>query len=143
MKRTNLILIYLLSITILGVGCKQAGNISSSGFSISGEVEGLRDRPVYLEKIGFGSTNESINEVKAENGKFTISLPQNPGPGYFRVRTGRNAVDLILDGKEHNINISGKYRKFNSSAVKLQGSELTEKYNSILKNNGSGKKYFI
>ncbi len=133
MKNTILLLFVLATmININSTGCN-SGKLKSSGFNISGEVEGLRNRPVLLDKVNFTNKNEVIKESKADGGEFTISMEQNPGPGYYRVRSGRNSVFIILDGTEHNISISGKYTRFNNNYATVEGSELTEKFNSILK----------
>jgi len=120
----------LLSITILNIGCKTS---SKSGFNIRGVVEGARNKPVLFEKTSFNSVNETIKEVKANSGEFDINVAQHPGPGLYKVRIGRNSVLLMLDGKENNIDIKGKFTKFNNSYVDITGSKLTEKYDGILK----------
>jgi len=109
-----------------------SGKIKSSGFSITGNVEGLRNRPVIFDRVSFNNQNETIKEVKAENGKFSVDLSENPGVGYYRIRSGRNSVYIILDGTENNISIEGKYTKFNNNYATVKGSALSEKFNSIL-----------
>jgi len=130
MKKINILFTLLFAITIISIGCKTT---SSSGFNINGTVEGARSKPVYFEKTSFNSINETVKEVKADKGAFNINVAQNPGPGLFKVRIGRNSVLLILDGKENNIDIKGKFTRFNNSYAEVTGSKLTEKYNGILK----------
>jgi len=136
MKKINIILTLLFAITIFNIGCKTT---SKSGFNINGTVEGARSKPVYFEKTSFNSVNETVKEVKADGGEFKINVAQNPGPGLYKVRIGRNSVLLVLDGKENNIDIKGKFTKFNNSYAEVTGSKLTEKYNSILKDLKSRK----
>ena len=132
MKKTILILIAFFGIiTISNTGCN-SGKIKSSGFNITANVDGLRNRPVILDRVSFSNQNETLKEVKAENGQFNINLPENPGTGYYRIRSGRKSVYLILDGSESNINVEGKYTKFNNNYATVTGSPLTEKFNSVL-----------
>ena len=108
--------------------------MTSSGFNISGQVEGIRSKPVFLEKAGFTSNNsEIVTQVKADEGKFNIHMDSNPGPGFFKLRIGRSAVYLVLNGTETNITLSGSYPKFNDNTVIISGSELSEKYSSVFK----------
>jgi len=130
MKKINYLLPVILSLIIFSTGCKTS---SKSGFNIKGTVEGARNKPVYFEKTSFNSVNETIKEVKADKGSFNINVAQNPGPGLYKVRIGRNSVLLILEGNENNIDIQGKYTKFNNSYADVSGSKLTEKYNNVLK----------
>ncbi len=132
MKKTILLLlIFFSAITINNSGCT-SGKIKSSGFTITGNVEGLRNRPVILDRVSFSNQNETVKEVKAENGQFTIDLPQNPGVGYYRIRSGRQSVYIILDGTENSISVEGKYTKFNNNYATVSGSKFSEKFNSIL-----------
>ncbi len=132
MKKTILILIVFFGIIVTNNTSCTSGKIKSSGFNITGNVDGLRNRPVILDRVSFSNQNETLKEVKAENGQFNINLPDNPGVGYYRIRSGRNSVYLILDGSENNINIEGKYTKFNNNYATVTGSTLSEKFNSVL-----------
>lgn len=131
MKRTSLLLIFIFTLNIGSIGCKNSG-VSSSGLSIVGEIEGARNKPVYFEKTSFNSQNQIVVESKMDDGKLNIQMDENPGPGYYKIRIGRSAVYLVLDGKENKINIHGKYTKFNNNNATITGSELSEKYNSVL-----------
>ena len=130
MKKSIFLFIFVLS--LFSISCNSSQSSSSSGFVISGEIEGLRNKPVYVEKVSFLGNAEIIGQTKAEDGKFKIVMESNPGPGYFRVKIGRNSVYFILDGKEKHVEFEGKYTKFNNYNAKIKGSELTYKFSSIL-----------
>jgi len=128
MKTRNFIYLSLILMIFSGFGCKS----TSSDFSVNGEVEGARNKPVYFEQTSFNSQNKILTESVANDGKFTLSLEKNPGPGLYKTRIGRSSVFFVLDGKESKINITGKYTKFNNNNTKVTGAPMTEKYNSVL-----------
>lgn len=132
MKRTSLLFIFIFTVIIGSIGCKNSGNTSSSGLTITGEIEGARNKPIYFEKTSLNSQNEIVVESVVDENKLDIQMEQNPGPGFYKVRIGRSAVFLVLDGTENNIKIEGKYTKFNNNNITLTGSELSNKYNTVL-----------
>ncbi len=129
-RKFNVLLILALFSFVL-FSCNSGSN--SSSLTVEGNIDGLRNKTVSLEKIHFNSNNvDKLGEVNADKGVFKINLDTLPGEGIYRLRSGRSNIKLILDGSEKKINIDGEFTKFNNSNITVKGSKLTEKYNSIL-----------
>ncbi len=138
MRKINYVLTFMLMMVLSTIACNQSTK-NASGFSVTGTVEGLSGNQLFFERISINGQTAILNEVTAKDDKLDIRLDTNPGTGYYRVRSGRNAVFFILDGKEKQIEIAGTYANFNNNFATVKGSALTDKFMNTMNAAKEGK----
>lgn len=104
------------------------------GTNLSGIISDASNMSIYFDKIGADNTNEILMNAKSdENGAFSFNIPDGVKTGIYRVRAGAKSADLILDGTEKSIEISGDLKSFGDLTYQVQGAPLTEEYLGIIK----------
>ena len=138
MRKINYSLTLILVLILTNIACNQSIK-GGSGFTITGAVEGLKGSQIFFERLSLTGQTVNLSEVIVNEDKLNIKLDSNPGAGYYRVRSGRNAVFFILDGKEQQIEITGKNTNFNNNFASVKGSALTEKFMNTMTAAKEGK----
>jgi peroxiredoxin len=138
MRKINYLLTLMFMMVLSTIACNQSTK-NASGFSVKGSVEGLSGNQVFFERISINGQTAILNEVTAKDDKLDINLDTNPGTGYYRVRSGRNAVFFILEGSEKQIEITGTNTNFNNNFAIVKGSALTDKFMSTMNAAKEGK----
>ena len=117
-------LLSLLFISILGVACG-----AKKGTMISGTFENAMSLTVFLDKIGVQNTTEPIQKTETDaTGKFSINIPEGVQAGVYRLRVGSKAADLIFDGSEKDVKVTGDINKFIRYDYKVEGSALSQSF---------------
>jgi thiol-disulfide isomerase/thioredoxin len=120
------ITIGLLALFLIGMtSCKQ-----STSPSIEGTILNTTETKAFLAKKNLNSTLESITDVAMNKGKFEFKFEEPLEAGMYRIRIGSRGVDLVLNGTEGAISISGDFNDLNKYNYSITGSELSEKYRS-------------
>ncbi len=131
-QKINVLILFILSSFAI-FSCNSIGGNNSSGLTIEGNIDGLRNKTVYLKKLHFNTNSvDKIGEVTADKGVFKMAIDSFPGEGVYKLGSGRSAIKLILSDKDHKIDIEGEFTKFNNNDILVKGSKLTEDYNSTL-----------
>lgn len=128
MNLKNFTFLFLLVITFL-ISCQP-----DTGVGITGTVEGADNMTIYLEKLGINNQNkESLATVQSDdNGNFEIKLPEAPQAGIYSIRIGSKNIELVLDGSEKKMEITGNLNNLQKVDYSISGSKLSEEYTSIL-----------
>lgn len=97
--------------------------------TINGQIDGAKDLSAYLDIKSLDKSVSSLADAPIdENGNFTITLPEGIPAGLYRLRIGTTGLDLICDGTEKNINVTGKLAELKDFKYAVTGSALTETY---------------
>jgi thiol-disulfide isomerase/thioredoxin len=119
-KQFNLILFSM----ILFLACTP-----SKETEIAGTLTGAENMTIYLDNVTLTQqSNILLQATIGADGKFKLSLPDGLKKGIYRLRIGEQIADIISDGSEKTINITGKLADLNEFGYKLTGSPLTENY---------------
>ena len=105
--------------------CKQ-----STSPSIEGTILNTTETKAFLARKNLNSTLESITDVAVNKGKFEFKFEEPLEAGMYRIRVGSRGVDLVLNGKEGAVSISGDFNDLNKYNYSITGSDLSEKYKS-------------
>lgn len=106
----------------------------STGTSISGTMEGGDNLTVYLDHVGLDNSVESIANTQAgANGSFKFNMEEAPSPGIYRVRFGAKSLNLVFDGSEKNVNLTGNLNELTKFNYSVTGSDLSMAYQSKIK----------
>jgi len=106
----------------------------SSGLSVKGTMTGAENLSVYFDKVGLDNTVESIASTTADaNSEFAISVADKLDPGIYRVRFGAKSVNLVLDGSESDIVLTGALNNLIRYDYTVDGSPLSAEYQDKVK----------
>ena len=123
-----------LAIAALIASCNSAGIGSSKGTNITGSISDAVGMNIFFDKLGPNNANESLLKTEvASDGAFSFKLPEGVDPGIYRIRAGSKSADLILNGEEKAINVSGDLKSFGDLNYTVTGAPLTEKYLGVIK----------
>ncbi len=115
-------LVLFLTITLLQ-------SCASSGVNIKGTMAGAENLSVYFDKVGLDNSVESIVNTTADaNGEFDFSAADQLDAGIYRVRFGAKSVNLILDGTETDIVLTGALNNLLKYEYTVDGSPLSAEY---------------
>ncbi|MDR0866511.1 MAG: DUF4369 domain-containing protein [Candidatus Symbiothrix sp.] len=96
MKKTNLsgvLYIGLLSCLLIACGEKK------QQFTISGEIQGDKDKFLYLENVGTSRVTV-LDSVQLGSGAFQFRHERPQTPDFYRLRLGNQIINLAIDSTE-------------------------------------------
>lgn len=99
------------------------------GTTITGVLKGAENMSVFLDELNITSQPQLLFQEKVDSdGKFTMKFPDGIKRGIYRLRVGEQVADLIMDGSEKEVNISGNLSDLNEFKYKVSGAPLAEQY---------------
>jgi peroxiredoxin len=138
MRRINFLLTFMFLLSLSTIACNQS--IKNSGnFEITGQVQNLKNNQVFLDRLSLSGQPTKIYEYTPGDDLLNIKLDSNPGMGYYRIRSGRNGVFVILDGTEKKIEITGDNNNFNNNYATVKGALLMDKFMECMNQAKEGK----
>ncbi len=118
---------FLLAVAVIIMSCQQP-----KGVTISGNLLNTSEAKVFLAKKTFQNAMESVGDVAMTKGKFSYNVAEGLDPGLYRLRVGSKGIDLIIDGTEKNIDITGDYNDLNKYSYTITGSTLSEEFRGTI-----------
>jgi len=77
------------------VGCHK-----TDSFTVQGSIEGASGQTLYLENLGVNAIS-IVDSVKlGEDGSFSFTQPSAPMFDFYRLRLGRQVINLVIDSTE-------------------------------------------
>lgn len=96
------------------------------GTKVSGVIEGAENMTVFLDEIAYTKqSNVLLQDKVGSNGTFLFTLPDGIKTGLYRLRIGEQVVDLVCDGTEKEIKVTGKLNTLNNFEYEVEGSPLS------------------
>jgi len=106
---------------------------SQKGLTVNGNIDNLSNMSIFFDKKDFNNSITSLEKTDSgAKGDFEFHFPEGIKPGIYRVRIGAKSVDLVLDGTEKAINISGDLSNIQKHDYKIEGAPLAETYRSTM-----------
>ncbi len=125
--------LYMLLFALLSLAlwsCQQ----EIKGVQIEGQVEGAANLQVFLDQVTLNKANTILEKQDiASNGAFSFSFPEGLAPGIYNVRIGRQRANLILDGTEKKIEITGSLNDIQNQTHQVKGSAATNSYQDMVR----------
>ena len=104
-----------------------------TGTTISGTIENASDIGAYFDKMGVDNANEVIATTNTDaSGNFSFNFPEGVEPGLYRVRLGVQNAEIVLDGSETDVKITGVLENLKKLDYKVEGSKLSQNYLSTV-----------
>ncbi|RMF23055.1 MAG: TlpA family protein disulfide reductase [Bacteroidetes bacterium] len=124
----------LLSIGVLAflLGCQ--GEPKHQGLVIEGQIANASNLQVYLDKASVGDAASSVlNRAELDAaGQFRLEFPEGLEPGIYRLRIGAKRVNLVLDGSEKQVRLSGDLTTLDRYDFDIQGSKDSRVYRDVM-----------
>jgi peroxiredoxin len=99
------------------------------GTVITGELLNASNLSIFLDKVGVQNMNEPILKGNTDaQGSFELHLEEGVLPGVYRLRVGSKTADLLFDGSEKEVKISGDIANFIRYDYQVVGSKVTEEF---------------
>lgn len=112
------------AILLIAAGCSQ-----EKTFEVNGEISGADGKTLYFEKAGVSQTTV-LDSVKLKgNGKFDFRQPAVDAPEFFRLRLGKQTINLAVDSTE-TVTVNAAANSFASNYT-VTGSIESEKIKTI------------
>ncbi len=108
-------------------------NSTPSGLTVTGDVSNANDLKVYFDSKAMGNSIQDLGVQDVISGKFEFNFPESLEPGMYRIRIGAKRIELVLTGNETNINITGDVNTIDNFDYTIEGSELSSKFRSSVK----------
>src|SRR5690606_37612820 len=100
---------------------------ANKGTKITGKLEGADRMTAYLDKMKGGNNSEILLTAELKpGGEFEFQIPDGLKKGIYRVRVGAQLLDILSDGSEKKIEISGNVAELNNFNYNITGSPLSE-----------------
>lgn len=123
----------LLLVVAVLASCGSSSTANKSGTNVTGALVGANNMNIYFDRIGLDNANEVISTGKTDgSGKFSLNFADGIPAGVYRLRAGVRNAEVVLDGTEKNIEITGDLDKLANMEYNVSGSKLTDKYLSIV-----------
>ncbi|MEM8528051.1 MAG: TlpA disulfide reductase family protein [Bacteroidota bacterium] len=97
-----------------------------SGTTIEGQMNGAADLQVYLDLVKTGDQTSILQKMQADgSGSFSMNFPEGLNEGIYRLKIGRQELDIVLNGNEEIVKVSGDLAQMKKYGVDIKGSEPT------------------
>ncbi len=106
---------------ILVVAMTGLNSCSNKKFNVSGTINGANDSTLYFENMSLNGPIVVDSVVLTKEGTFEFHGPQPSAPEFYRLRLGRQIINISIDSTE-NINIKADYPTM-SAQYEVEGSE--------------------
>lgn len=97
------------------------------GIVLEGKINGAANLQVYLDEVKQGDETSMVGRTEADgNGNFTLEFPDGLKEAIYRLKIGRKEVDIVLDGSENVVEITGDLETLDQYSGEVTGSAATD-----------------
>ncbi len=102
--------------------------------ALTGSIQNAANLQVILEQAYFSNAVDARGKGEGDaNGKFSIALPEPVAPGIYRVRIGAKKMNLLFDGTEKQVSISGDLNNLEKYDFEIKGSPTAAAFAATVK----------
>lgn len=106
------------------MGCSEP-----KGTTIKGDLVNAENLSVFLDRVGLQGMNEPVLKGETNSsGSFSINMEEGLEPGLYRLRVGSKAADMIFDGSEKMVTLTGDISNFLKYDYTVEGAPLTNEF---------------
>lgn len=117
--------------SFLLINCSET---APEGTVLEGNINGAANLQVYLDEVVEGDKTKMIGRTEADaNGNFVLEFPDGLQEAIYRLKIGRKEVDLVLDGSENVVEITGDLETLDQYSGDVTGSAATDALESAMK----------
>ena len=106
---------------------------SESGLTVSGEFINAGGLEVMLEESPINQATTPLEKTMlADDGTFSMNFPEGLPAGIYTLRVGAQRANLILDGDEKRVHISGRLSQLETYEFDVSGSPSTRLFTETM-----------
>ena len=130
LKKVYIFIPFIASVLIFS----NCAGVTSKGMIVKGKITDASDLRVFLDRLPLITRKiEVISQSELSGGgKFKIETESPVEPGIYRIRIGSRYVNLILDGSEKSIDITGSLSDIDNGKAIIKGSDESLKVNEMM-----------
>ncbi len=111
------------------------------GTTIRGEIANSANLQVFLDKVIIGKASNVLAKKDIDaSGNFEFNFPEGLEAGVYNLRIGAKRINLVLDGSEDVIQLSGDLSNIETYNFDIQGSSSTASLANLLQNRSLSSK---
>ena len=98
--------------------------------TISGNLANAANLKVFVDQSSVDNTSNRVigrGEIDG-SGNFSVAIPEGFDTGIYRFRVGAQKSNLIFNGGEKNVKISGDLNAINTFGIQVEGSEPSTEF---------------
>jgi len=120
--------ILMLALTILS--CEQ----QTKGTTVEGSFPDAANLQVYFDEVQTGDKTTILSKVQADaNGAFNMTFTDGLREGIYRLKIGRQEIDVVFDGNEKLVKFSGQLDQMKTYNINVEGSQPTTVLSNTMK----------
>lgn len=101
------------------------GNVK--GTVIEGTFKGAENLQVFLDEVTIGKASNILAKSDINgSGAFTLSFPEGLKAGIYNLRIGAQRMNMVFDGTENKVVLTGDLQGLQTYTVQVQGSGGTQ-----------------
>jgi len=103
------------------------------GTVIEGSISGASNIQAFLDKVGIGNTSTVMAKADIDAaGNFTMEFPEGLEAGIYQLRIGAQRANLVMDGSEDKVNISGDLGNLQRYQFDISGSTDSKIHKEVM-----------
>jgi peroxiredoxin len=111
------------------------------GAVIEGTFQGAANLQVFLDQVTIGQASNVLAKADADNnGHFVLNFPEGIKEGIYNLRIGVQRINMVFDGTEKKVTLTGSVPGMAAYDVKVEGSAGTQTLVSMMQ--GLGQRRF-
>ncbi len=101
--------------------------------TIKGNLANAANLQIFIDQF-IANSNRVIGKSEIDgSGNFEVQIPEGLKTGVYRFRVGAQKNNLLFNGGEKNINITGDLNAINTFGVTVTGSDATNEFYGVMK----------
>ncbi len=117
---------------ITSTSLSSCGEVSAPGTTINGEISDAANLQAFFDHIGLNNQSTPIGKTEIDgDGKFSINQPEGLEEGLYRLRIGAKRAQMIFDGTEKNVTLTGTLDDMTNGKLQVTGSPNAQQYADI------------
>ena len=129
MKKINILLL-MAAVAFTNLQC----DTSVKGTVIEGNIQNAPGQmQAFLDQVMIGKASNILAKVDLDaNGHFEFQFPEGLQAGIYQLRLGAKSINLVLDGTEKKIEVSGDLSTIQTYQVSIKGSKDSQALAGIM-----------
>ncbi len=133
MKNSFFHLLFLAGMMVVtSTSLSSCGEVSAPGTTIKGEISDAANLQAFFDHIGLNNQATPIGKTEIDgDGKFSINKPEGLEEGLYRLRIGAKRAQMIFDGTEKEVTLTGTLDDMTNGKLQVTGSPNAQQYADI------------
>jgi len=98
-----------------------------SGLVVDGQISNAANLQVFLDEVRLSKASTPLEKTTVDtDGHFQLEFPEGLPAGIYNLRIGAKRINLVFDGEESHVSITGDLNTIDRYQVQVSGSPSTE-----------------